>query len=199
VLIQLTAYGTQPDIASVGGTADKPWSPRPLADAADVFLGTRGSALISAGACISMVGFCSGSALIAPRYLQALAADRLLPGKLAALHPRFESPFVAIALTTAVTLLAGLTLDFDALVDFSNVAVIVQYVGTCAAITWLRYRRPDLKRTYRVPGGPWLMPGIGIAICVILASQANWKEYAFSAGTIAFGALIALVTARSRP
>jgi amino acid transporter len=198
VLIQIVAHGTQPDIASSAAltTPDKPWATRPLADAAETFLGQGGAALMALGACISMTGYCAGSALVNPRFLQALADDRLLAAPLGRLHPRFGSPHVAVAINTACTLVAGLTLDFDKLVDISNVAVIFQYVSTCAAVTRLRYSHPDQPRTTRVPGGPWIVPVLGIGVCILLAVQATWVEYAFSLGTLAVGALIAIVTRR---
>jgi basic amino acid/polyamine antiporter, APA family len=195
-LIQLTAYATHPVVATanLATNAAEPWSKTPVADAAGTFLGSGGAALMTLGACISFIGFCSGSALVAPRYLQALARDGLLPPRLGELHARHDSPHLAILLTTAVTLLAGLTLDFDKLVDLSNVAVIFQYVGTCAAIIRLRYSHKDHPRSYRIPGGPWLVPMIGIGICALLAAQASWVEFAFSVGTIAIGGGIAYAT-----
>jgi amino acid transporter len=194
VLIQLVAYGTRPEIATMGADPKQPWSTRPLADAAETFLGSGGSALLSLGACISMIGYCSGAALVTPRYLQALAGDRLLPSPLAALHARYGSPHVSVALTTGLTLVAGLTLDFDKLVDLSNVAVIFQYAATCAAVTRLRLSRPLLKRGFRVPGGPFVIPALGIGVCALLVVQATWQEFAFSIGAIAIGGVVAFVT-----
>jgi amino acid transporter len=201
VLIQLVAYGVHPEIATsaLGTKPAEPWSTRPLAEAAATFLGDKGGTFLALGAVISMVGYCSGAALVAPRYLQALAADRMLAPPLARLHARFGSPYLAVAITTGCTLLAGLTLDFDKLVDLSNVAVIFQYAATCAAVTRLRYSRPDQPRTTRVPGGPWLIPMIGIGVCVLLASQASWVEFAFSGATVALGAVLAVTTRRMRP
>lgn len=194
VLIQVVAQGVRPAIATSAASAEEPWSVRPLADAAETFLGSGGGALLSLGACISMIGYCSGAALVTPRYVLALAEHRLLPAPLARFHQRFESPHVAVAFTTVMSLVAGLALDFDKLVDLSNVAVIVQYVGTCAAVTRLRYLKPDQERTYRVPGGAWLVPLLGIAVCVLLAAQASWVEFAFSLVAIAIGGAIALAT-----
>jgi amino acid transporter len=194
VLIQIVAYATQPAIGTSGVKPGEPWSTTPLADAAVVFLGSKGASLLALGACISMIGYCAGSALVNPRFLQALANDKLLFGPLASVHERFGSPHVAVAINTGCALVAGLTLDFDKLVDLSNVAVIFQYAATCAAVTRLRYTRPEALRTTRVPGGPWLLPLIGIGVCVLLMVQASRDEFLFSLGMIAIGALIAGLT-----
>lgn len=200
VLIQIVAYGTQPAIATGPAGAD-PWSAAPLADAAQTFLGAPGVFLMSLGACISMMGFCVGSALASPRFLGVLAEDRLFPHWLAKAHPRFGSPHHAIVATAGLTLVASQLLDFDALVDLANVAVTLQYVGTCAAVTWLRIKKPELERSYRVPGGAFLMPLVGVGVCALLLSQAAIQEFVVSGVVIVIGAILAaistLVTRRS--
>jgi amino acid transporter len=200
VLIQVVAQGTMPAIATSAAseTPEAPWSPRPLADAASAFMGGWGASFLSLGACISMIGYCAGAALVTPRFLAAMAGDGLLPAPLTRRHTRFDSPHVAILSTTVVSLVAGMLLDFDKLVDFSNISVIMQYAGTCAAVTRLRYSRPEATRSYRVPGGAWLVPGVGIGICALLAWQATSKEFLFCAGSIAVGILLAVATRRLR-
>ncbi len=199
VLIQIVAYGTAPSIATSGATPDKPWSTRPIVEAAATFMGTGGARFMAAGACVSMVGFCAGSALVTPRFLVALGQDGLLPRALAHHGRRFESPHVAIVTTSVAVLVAALALDFDALVDLSNVAVIAQYALTCAAITWLRRTRPELPRRYRVPGGRWLVPLVGVGVCALLASQAKVSELAMSLVMMAAGGVFALAYRAFRP
>lgn len=192
VAIQIVAYGTAPEIATSGTTPEKPWSTRPIVEAATSFMGPLGGRFMAAGACISMVGFCAGSALVTPRFLVALAQDGLLPRTLARHSQRLGAPQLAIALTTVAVLLAASTLDFDSLVDLSNVAVIVQYSLTCAAITWLRRTRPELPRRYRVPGGSVALPLIAIGVCVLLASQASLSEFVGTLAMMTVGVVVAL-------
>ncbi len=194
VLIQIVAFGTQPAIAEGAPGAADPWSARPLADSARSFLGEGGATMMSVGACISMMGFCVGSALATPRFLGVLAEDRLFPRWLAAGHPRFGSPHHAIVVTTILTLAASQVLDFDALVDLANVAVTLQYIGTCAAVAWLRFKAPDHERSYRAPGGALLMPLLGIGVCVLLLSQAAASEFVFSGVVIVIGGMLAAIS-----
>ncbi len=193
VLIQIVAFGTTPAIAAGAPGASDPWSARPLADAAGTFLGSGGATLMSVGACLSMMGFCVGSGLATPRFLGVLAEDRLFPRWLAAGHPRFGSPHRAIVATTVVTLGLSQVLDFDSLVDLANVAVTLQYVGTCVAVAWLRFKAPQHERSYRAPGGALLMPVLGVGVCVLLLSQAAASEFVFSAIVIAIGGALAAI------
>lgn len=194
VLIQIVAFGTRPEIAQGAAGSPDPWSARPLADAAQTFLGANGATLMALGACISMMGFCVGSALASPRFLGVLAEDRLFPGWLASIHPRFGSPHHAVVATTGITFASALVLDFDSLVDLANVAVTMQYIGTCAAVAWLRYKMPNADRSYRVPGGAFAVPLIGIGVCVLLLSQAAAKEFVVSGIVIVIGAVLAGVS-----
>jgi amino acid transporter len=85
-------------------------------------------------------------------------------------------------------------LDVDSLVDLANVAVTLQYVGTCAAVTWLRLKKPGHKRSYRVPGGPFLVPLVGIGVCVLLLSQAAVSEFVFSGAVVVVGGILAAIS-----
>lgn len=194
VLIQLVAFGTKPTIGMPPEGSDALWSARPIAEAAETFMGSAGGLLMAAGACISMMGFCVGSALATPRFLSVFAEDNIFPHWFAKPHPRYGSPDRAIVTTTALTLVASQVLDFDKLVDLANVAVTLQYVGTCAAVAWLRVKRPELARTYRVPLGPYLIPALGLGVCVLFFSQASITEFLFSGLAVVAGTIIAVGT-----
>ena len=169
MLVQAAAVGVFPGLAG---------SERPLADAAAAALGPWGAGLVVLGAVFSTTGYNAGSALTCPRYLVALAADGHLPAPLAAAHPRFGTPHRAVALTTGVTLLAAMALDFNKLVDFSNVVVCVQYIATCAAVLVFR-RKPLSSQGFRLPFGP-LFPIVGILSTCWLGLQGGLAEVGWS-------------------
>jgi APA family basic amino acid/polyamine antiporter len=98
------------------------------------------------GGLVSTLGFVSGSALGTPRYLFAAAADRHLPAALGAVHPRFGSPHIAIAVTAALAMALVVSFDYRSLIGISNVAVAVQYLAParrCRAAARRRAGTPD--------------------------------------------------------
>jgi APA family basic amino acid/polyamine antiporter len=113
----------------------------PLPDAARTFLGPAGATLLGAGGLISMLGFNAGTALCTPRYLEALAEERLVPPGLARPHARFQTPAVAILTSGALALLLALVLDFDRLVDLAVLAVLVQYLASSLSLVKLATTR----------------------------------------------------------
>jgi amino acid transporter len=133
-LAQLVAVGTLPDL---------PASKTPLADAAAVFLGAGGAAMITIGAVISVTGASMGGALSGSRNLFALAEKGDLPGLFGYVHPRFRTPVVAILITSSVTLTLALTGTFQSMATASAISRLVVYVGTCVSTLRLRNRRFD--------------------------------------------------------
>jgi amino acid transporter len=138
----------------------------PLAAAAQVFAGAAGRVVLIAGATVSMLGYLSGNMLAVPRSLFALARDGFLPRALAAVHPRFRTPHVAIMLYAVIVVAVALSGTFEELVVLSNIAALVLYI-LCAIGVW-RLRRLGVRsdgEPFVTPGGP-LIP---IASCVLNA------------------------------
>jgi len=175
MLVQWTAVSTTPSLAGAA---------QPLAEMGRVLLGSFGSQLVAGAAVVSMLGFCAGVAFAGPRYVEALAEGGYLPAAVAARHPRFRTPHLAIALTTALTCLGVLVLDFARLVDLSVLTVSAQYLATCVAVPVLRWRQPSLARSFRLPAGP-VIPLLGLAVTVWLAAQAGREKL------LVFGIMVA--------
>jgi basic amino acid/polyamine antiporter, APA family len=162
----------------------------PLADVATAALGGWAGTVLLVGASVSMFGYLGGMTLSMPRMLFALARDGFLPRALAAIHPVYRSPHVAILVQSAITLAFALTGTFERLAILANVSVLALYLG-CALASWrLRQLGIEGGRTgtaFRVPFASvtpwlacaviaWLLTGLtasewlGFAVCVILAS-----------------------------
>ncbi|MBF0409137.1 MAG: amino acid permease [Candidatus Riflebacteria bacterium] len=180
--VQIVAVGTFPAL----GTID---SRKPLADAASLFLGGWGGLLMAVGAVISMTGYSAGNAMSSPRYLSVLAEDGYLPTFIAKIHEKHLTPSNAILLTTFISAIMALFLNFDTLIDISNLAVVSQYFSTCLAVIWLRYSRPDLPRAFKAPGG-LIIPIIGCIISVWLIKQVKLQEFLFTVGIVFLGAFL---------
>jgi len=72
-------------------------SVRPLADAAQIFLGKWGAAAIGIGALIATYGYLSANLLHSARMPFSLAEQGDFPGVFARIHHRFRTPHVSIA------------------------------------------------------------------------------------------------------
>jgi amino acid transporter len=166
--------------------ADPATSARPVADAAQVFLGRGGAALIAAGAMISMFGYLGGQFVSAPRLPYALARGGDFPARLGAVHPRFRTPYLAILVYGLAVWGLALYGSFLWNAILSAVARLFTYALVCGALPVLRRRNPAAD-AYRLPGG-WLLSGLGILFSAALITRMGWQELAI----IAFTSAIAL-------
>jgi amino acid transporter len=185
LLVQTALVGAFPHL---GGASDAP-----LADAA---LGVAPGLglVVTAGGVISMLGFVSGSALGTPRYLYAAAVDRHLPAALAAVHPRFDSPHVAVVTTALLAAALVIPFDYRSLIGMSNVTVAVQYLATCLAVLQLRKRSQDAAQRKRTP----FIPLIGAAVSLWIFTEASQLELGWAAGSLVVGIAIVALTRRAQ-
>jgi amino acid transporter len=134
--------------------------PTPLATAARHAMGPTGRTLILAGSSFSMFVYVSGMALAVPRMLFAFARDGFLPSRLARVHPRWRTPYVAIAAQMLLVTLLALLGDFEKLAVAANATALLAYAACCAATAELQRR--DVRAggiPFRVPAArvvPWL-------------------------------------------
>jgi basic amino acid/polyamine antiporter, APA family len=186
-LIIVTVLYTVLQFVVVGVLPDPAHSDRPLADAARVFMGGAGAALISGGALLSVYGYLSANLLTGPRGMFALAELGDFPGPFASVHPRTRTPHVAIAVFAVLIWIFALFGSFSWNVTLSAVARLAYYGAVCAAVPVLRRRQPHAA-TLRVPGGPTL-PILGVAICALLLTRVDFTKSVILIATILMATL----------
>ncbi len=158
----------------IAALADPGASSRPLAAAAQVFLGPMGAWLMAAGALVSVYGYLAAAMLNVPRLTYAMAAEGDLPERLGAVHPRFRTPHVS------VLLFAGTVWTFAAVGDFlqnltlSAVSRLLTYGAVSVALVVLRRKEtggqddrrrmvPAARRARGCRSWPCVFSGAGVA------------------------------------
>lgn len=131
IAVQVVCIGTLPDLAH---------SERPLADAAGQFIGPGGAGLITGVALVTALGTLHALMLTGPRLLFAMAEQGQLPRWLAATHPRFQTPHVAILITAGLQLGLAVTGTFLYALTLSTIIRLSYFALTCAALPTLRHR-----------------------------------------------------------
>lgn len=130
------------------------------ADVAEKVMGRSGVMFVSATVMISTFGTLSATLLTSPRVLFAMADDGMLFRPIARIHPRYQTPYMAIGLVALLGLVFVLLLRFERLADTFVIAMIPFYAIGVAGVYRLR-RRPDYAPTFRTPGYP-LVPALFI-------------------------------------
>jgi amino acid transporter len=166
----------------------------PLADAAAVALGPWGRTMMLAGAAVSMFGYVGGMTLAVPRALFALGRDGFLPRALAAVHPRWHTPYVAIAVQGVIVCALAVSSGFEKLAILANLSTLLLYAGCCLAAWQLR------RRDVRAGGIPFRVPAAGVVPFLALAAigymllSITWREWAVVAGVLAAATVVYVVT-----
>lgn len=150
----------------------RPWrslasTPFPVVTAAEFLPHGRlfAAALLLATAA-SLFKTWNGIFMTAARLLVAMSRAGFVPARLAALHPRFQSPARALGVILAFNI-GGLFLGKAALQPIADMAAMMltlAYVLCC--VTVLRLRRRGPAHHFRVPGGalPIWIGGIGATV-----------------------------------
>lgn len=165
-------------------------SQRPASDAISLILGPIGGSIVAVAIFVSTFGSAGIYTLTAPRIYFAMANDGLFFKKVAEVHPRFQTPALAIILQTcwaiALILFWG---TFNEVISYVVFTDWIFFGLTGAAVFVLRKRRPDIDRPYRTFGYP-LTPllFVGISCWFVVNTLIDQPAQAFAGlGFLALG------------
>ncbi len=169
--------------------AEMPHSSLIAADVAQRVVGPWGVLFVGVAVVISTFGTLTGSLLASPRVFFAMADDGLFFRPIAAVHPRFRTPYVAIALTAALGVAFVLLRTFEQLADTFITAIVPFYALGVAAVFRLRQRQP-YNPPFRVPGYPVVPALFILATFYLLGSgliepSSRWPTLGVMAVTLA--------------
>ncbi|KAF9572849.1 Cationic amino acid transporter-1 [Mortierella alpina] len=132
-----------------------------------------------------------------PRVFYAMSNDGLIPRAFAKVHPKHKTPYVATLVSGIICSLCGGLLPIGVLSDISSVGTIFAFFVVNIGVIILRYTRKTVPRRFKVPGGPFLLPGIGAASSLLLLQGAKREAIIRLLVWMAFGILVYLVYGRS--
>jgi APA family basic amino acid/polyamine antiporter len=109
------------------------------------------------------------------RLTYSLATNRQIPSLLGRLHPRYGTPYVAVALASTIAFVLSWS-DIEFLAGIFALGATLVFAIAHLAIVVLRFREPALERAYRVPlsvtvrGGSVPLP----AVFGFVVAAAGW-------------------------
>lgn len=154
----------------------------PLAAVADRLIGEPGKLLLLVGAAISTFGYMSGMTLAMPRALFAFGRDGFLPRQMAAVHPTFHTPWLAIIVHSSIVCALAVVNEFEALAVLANLSALLLYF-ICAVAAW-ELRRRGVQNDGTTPFNLPLGPTVHVLTCAVIAwlltsiTAAEWRSVA---------------------
>jgi len=120
-----------------------------------------------------------------------MARDRMLPPWVANVHEKTRTPIgTTVVVGILIALLAGIV-PIDIGIKLVNIGTFSAFTIVCAGVLVLRFTRPDARRPFRAPGGPFVAIA-GLLLCLYLMidglSGGTWIRFIlwFAAGLIIY-------------
>lgn len=168
--------------------------------AAENLFGPAGGALFSAGMAISLLATVNAMCLIGPRVYYAMARDGAFFAAAARLHPRWQTPWVAIVAQGAFCCVLILTGEFERLAYFIGFTLALFTAFSILGLFRLR-KRPGWEPLPAVSFAWPLMPSLYILAnlwCFLYFAVERRLEAVWALATIVVGALAYHLYARQR-
>jgi APA family basic amino acid/polyamine antiporter len=171
-------------------------SDAPLLDAARVPFGTWAVPLIVGAAVVAILKTMNAAALTFSRSLFAMGRSGVLPSALARIHPKFETPHVAV-LTGYCAAMSGLLLPSTVmfLLLAVNIPTMLKYMACSLSAVRVAMRYPQIHARSRLRLSPrWVqILGYSAATCALaiglVGTGADWRPYALVGTWLVIGLL----------
>ncbi len=180
ILIQIVCIGTLPELAA---------SERPIADAANKFLGSFGASFITIGALVSIFGNLNGGFLTGSRIPFAMAEQQELPQVLTRTHEKFKTPHISLLLTALMMFIFTIQSSFISALTISTITRLLVYATTCASLPVFRSRKDAPNAEFLAPFGI-AASVLSLILTIWLLTNVDFKKEGL---TILIVALIGLV------
>ncbi|MFM8533086.1 MAG: APC family permease [Acidimicrobiia bacterium] len=212
VLVTVSVVMTLTSLVATGILADPGATRTPLADAAAIFLGAGGAAMISFGSVVSMTGNNMGQLLNGSRTIFALAENGDLPRWFGKVHPQYRTPSNAILFCAALALILALSGSFVTLAAVSAIARLVMYLAVCLSTLVLRKRDREIAAQvgahfsdpiqavapakFTVPLGP-VIPAVASVVALGILAGATNAQLTSGVAALAAGAILYVIAPKT--
>ena len=129
--------------------------------------GNLGMALVAGLIVVTTLNSTNSSILMSSRIMYAMARDKMFFYKAASVHPKYNTPDVALFIQAFWAIALVFSGTFDQLTDMLVFASFIFYGSTALGVIILRIKHPEIERKYKVIGYP-LVPALFFMFCVAL-------------------------------
>jgi basic amino acid/polyamine antiporter, APA family len=154
--VTLIYLGTNAALLYVLPVASVAGSKLVAADAMRAIAGQAGASVVAAAVLLTTFGALASAALCDPRVVFATAQDGLFFRAVGRVHPRFQTPYVAVLLSGALAVAGIWARNLEQLAAQFVLGLWPFYALMVIGLLRLRSTRAGAERPYRVPLYPWV-------------------------------------------
>ncbi len=148
----------------------------PLAFAASQALGENAFTAMSVVALFATSNTVLIMLVVGSRMIYGMANEGAFPRVLSKLHARTGTPFLAILITMFASIAFVFLGDLELVASLTSFGAFITFAFVNASLIYIRYRRAELKRPFKVPLniGKFPITGfLGLLSCLLLVLQFN--------------------------
>ncbi|MER5375849.1 amino acid permease [Streptomyces sp. NPDC002553] len=145
--------------------------------------------VIAVGAIIGILTVMFTFMLGVTRVWFSMSRDGLLPRWFAKTHPTRHVPTRVTWIVGVVSALIAGFVPIGEAAELTNIGILLAFVVVCAAVIVLRYRQPELPRSFRTPWMP-VVPALGVLFSIWLITFLQWQTWVRFAIWFAIGCVI---------
>lgn len=148
----------------------------PLAFAASQALGENAFTAMSIVALFATSNTVLIMLVVGSRMIYGMANEGAFPRKLSRLHTKTGTPFLAILVTMFASIAFVFLGDLELVASLTSFGAFITFAFVNASLIYIRYRRAELKRPFKVPLniGKFPITGfLGLLSCLLLVLQFN--------------------------
>ena len=114
------------------------------------------------------------------RMIYAISEDGLLPKVFKTIHKKYRTPYFTTMLVGLLMGVVSSTMPLEKIVKLSTFFILLTIIAVCFSTIYLRYKQPNLPRSFRCPFVPWVpMVAILLAGQILLTNPPVVVFYAF--------------------
>ena len=129
--------------------------------------GPIGMVLVASLIVVTTLNATNSTILTSARMMYAMARDKLFFYKAANVHPKYNTPDIALFIQAFWAIALVFSGSFDQLTDMLIFASFIFYGSTALGVIILRVKHPEYERKYKVIGYPFV-PGLFLLFCAAL-------------------------------
>jgi APA family basic amino acid/polyamine antiporter len=129
--------------------------------------GSIGMVLVASLIVVTTLNATNSTILTSARMMYAMARDKLFFYKAANVHPKYNTPDIALFIQAFWAIALVFSGSFDQLTDMLIFASFIFYGSTALGVIILRVKHPEYERKYKVIGYPFV-PGLFLLFCAAL-------------------------------
>ena len=199
ILISIAASAILYVLVAIVSTSVLPWqelaeSSSPLAEVAREAAGTTYSNLLAAIALFATFNTAMMMLATGARRAYGMATRHMLPKLFQTVGETRKTPWVAALVLSICAAAMAMVGDISFAAHTANAAVFLAFFAVNTTVVWLRWKKPELERPFRIPlsiGGVPLIPVLANLGILALASASDPRAALLVLGLLSVGIALA--------